>query len=84
MKNKILAIGTIALALTATSCRESSDTLLPYDHEDVISFGEGYQSFGGKYNIAWKALNQYYALWDYEQQNGLDWDAAYDKYLSLT
>ncbi len=80
MKNKILAIGTIALALTATSCRESSDTLLAYDHEDVISFGEGYRSFGGKYNIAWKALNQYYALWDYEQQNGLDWDAAYDKY----
>ena len=80
MKNKILAIGTIALALTATSCRESSDTLYAYDHEDIISFGEGYRSFGGKYKIAWKALNQYYALWDYEQQNGLDWDAAYDKY----
>lgn len=68
------------MALTVTSCRESSDTLLSYDHDDYLSFGEGLSSFGGKYKIAWKALNQYYALWDYEMQHGLDWDAAYDTY----
>ena len=68
------------MALTVTSCRESSDTLLSYDHDDYLSFGEGQSSFGGKYKIAWKALNQYYCLWDYEMQHGLDWDAAYDTY----
>ena len=80
MKNNILVLGAIAMSLAVTSCRESSDTLLPYDFNDVVSFEEGYSSFGGKYNIAWKALNQYYSIWDYESQNGLDWDAAYDTY----
>ena len=80
MKNKLLALAAIVMALAATSCRETSDTLLAYDYQDGLAFGEGETSFGGKYNIAWKALNQYYALWDYEQQQGLDWDAAYDMY----
>ena len=65
------------MALSLTSCRESSDTLLAYDYDDNLAFGEGYTSFGGKYEIAWNALNQYYSLWDYEKQNGLDWDSAY-------
>ena len=29
----------------------------------------------------WNGLNQYYALWDYEDEYGLDWDAVYDEYL---
>ena len=31
--------------------------------------------------MLWNGLNQHYALWDYERDHGLDWDAVYDKYL---
>jgi len=82
MKNKILFIlGLVLLGLSMGSCRGDSDTLMSYDHKDNLAFKEAEKSFAGKFKVIWNALNQNYALWDYEQQNGLDWDAVYDEYL---
>ncbi len=80
MKNKILVLGALMMVFAVQSCRKESDTLLAYDYNEYLSFGKGYSSFAGKYDIAWKALNQYYPIWDYERENGLDWDAAYEMY----
>ena len=82
MKNKILSmLGAGLLMLTLSACHEQSDTLLPYDHNDELSFGEAEKSYAGKFKVLWNALNQNYSLWDYERENGLDWDAVYDEYL---
>jgi hypothetical protein len=69
------------LTMLATSCREESDKLLSYDHVETLAFGEAEKSFAGKFKVTWNGLNQYYALWDYEEEQGLDWDAVYDEYL---
>ena len=67
--------------LLATSCREESDSLLSYDHEEQLAFAEAETSYAAKFKVTWNGLNQYYALWDYEKEQGLDWDAVYDEYL---
>ena len=82
MKHKILSIiGAGLLMLTLGSCHEQSDTLVNYAHEDILAFSEAENSYAGKFNVLWNGLNQHYALWDYERDHGLDWDAVYDKYL---
>ena len=67
--------------LALGSCHEQSDTLVNYAHEDVLAFGEAEKSYAGKFKVLWNGLNQHYALWDYERDHGLDWDAVYDNYL---
>lgn len=81
MKNKICLTGALLLMLAFSSCREDSDTLIPYDHDDVMAFEAAYKSYASQYKIFWNGMNQNYALWDYEMENGLDWDAEYDKFL---
>ena len=82
MKHKILSImGAGLLLLTLGACREQSDTLVSYGRQDQLSFGEAENSYAGKFKVLWNGLNQHYALWDYERDHGLDWDAVYDKYL---
>ena len=82
MKHKILSIiGVGLLLLTLGACREQSDTLVSYGHQDQLAFGEAETSFAGKFKVLWNGLNQNYALWDYERELGLDWDAIYDQYL---
>ena len=81
MKNKILLLGAMLLMLTLGSCRQDSDTLIPYDHNDVMAFSAAQNSFAAQYKVFWNGMNQNYALWDYEMENGLDWDAEYDKFL---
>ena len=82
MKHKILSIiGVGLLLMTFCSCREQSDTLVSYGHQDQLSFGEAENSYAGKFKVLWNGLNQSYALWDYEKELGLDWDAVYDQYL---
>ncbi|MBQ8158101.1 MAG: hypothetical protein IJ081_03685 [Prevotella sp.] len=78
---KIYMIGAVLLMLLTTSCREESDALLSYDHNELLSFGDANESFAGKFKVMWNGMNQYYALWDYEAEQGLDWDAVYDEYL---
>lgn len=82
MKSKIYnIIIVLLLSVALTSCHEESDVLTAYDFNDYISFNEANKSFAGKFKVAWNGLNQYYALWDYEAKQGLDWDATYDEYL---
>lgn len=81
MKHKILSIiGAGLLLMTAWSCREQSDELLAYDHNDAMVFGAAENSFAAKFNVMWNGLNQYYALWDFEAEQGVDWDAAYQEF----
>ena len=64
-----------------TACREESDTLYNYAFDNGLNFKEANTSYAGKFKVLWKALDQNYAIWDYERDLGLDWDAVYDEYL---
>ncbi len=82
MKNKIFTLGLMFLTLVgATSCHEENDVVMSYANNDELSFNEAKNSFAGKYRVFWKALNINYTLWDYEKQNGLDWDEHYATFL---
>lgn len=81
MKNKILSIiGAGLLILTAWSCRDQSDELMAYDHNDEIVFNDAETSFAAKFKIMWNGMNQNYAIWDYEAEQGVDWDAMYNEF----
>lgn len=81
MKHKILSmIGAGLLLMTVWSCRQESDALTAYDQNENLVFAPAEKSFVAKFNILWNGMNQYYALWDYEAEQGLDWDAVYDEY----
>lgn len=82
MKSKIYNVmGALLLGLALTACHQDSDVLTSYNNQDALAFNEAEQSFAGKFRIAWKGLNQYYPVWDYEARQGVDWDAIYDEYL---
>ena len=82
MKHKILSIiGAGLLLMTAWSCRQESDALMGYDQNEDLVFGDAETSFAAKFKVLWNGMNQYYAIWDYEAEYGLDWDAVYDEYL---
>lgn len=81
MKHKILLWSTMLLMLMATSCREESDVLQNYAANDGLGYVGADSSFAVKFKALWKALDQNYALWDYERDFGLDWDKVYDEYL---
>ena len=79
--NKFLSIiGAGLLILSAASCREESDPLMAYDQNEVLVFAAADTSFAAKFKVMWNGMNQYYALWDYEAEQGIDWDAVYDEY----
>ena len=81
MKNKILLSVAMLLMLTMGSCHKDADPIVNYAFNDYVSFNEAENSYAGKFRVLWNALNQNYTLWDYEEENGLDWDEVYRKYL---
>lgn len=86
MKRTMNRIYTLALAatvmLTAVSCRQDSDELLPYGYRDNYLFDKAKGSFAAQFQILWNGLSQNYGIWDVEKDvYGLDWDAVYDQYL---
>ena len=81
MKYKLFLLGALLLMLTVTSCRQESDALYSYGHNDFLRFQEADESYAGEFKLFWNAMNQNYPLWDYEREFGLDWDAAYDEFL---
>ena len=81
MKHRILITGGVLLMLLMASCREESDKLMAYANDDMLVFDKAENSYAEKFKVTWNGLNQYYALWDYEEQQGLDWDAVYNEYL---
>ena len=78
--NKIYML-TMLLMLLATSCHQESDSLLAYDHVDNLAFGMAGKSYAEKFKVMWHGMNQYYALWDYEEEQGFNWDNVYTEYL---
>ena len=82
MKHKIFFMIVAGLLMTtAWSCRQESDALMGYDQNENLVFGDAETSFAAKFKVLWNGMNQYYAIWDYEAEYGLDWDAVYDEYL---
>ena len=82
MKHKIFSMIVAGLLMsTAWSCRQESDALMGYDQNENLVFGDAETSFAAKFKVLWNGMNQYYAIWDYEAEYGLDWDAVYDEYL---
>ena len=82
MKKTIkMILGAALFMISISSCREETDKLMTYDHTDIMAFGKADTCFAEKFKILWNGLNQCYALWDYEDEFGLDWDAVYDEYL---
>ena len=81
MKNKMIILGALLLAMTVSSCHKDADVMMNYAYNDNLAFQEAWDSYAGKFRVFWNAMNQYYTLWDYEEQHGLDWDAVYEKYL---
>ena len=81
MKNNILwVMGAGLLLMAAVSCRKESDVLLSYDHADALAFNAADTSFAAKFQVIWNGMNQHYSIWDYEAEQGLDWDAVYEEY----
>ena len=80
MKKILTIIGAALLMLTAWSCREQSDQLMAYDQNEDLVFGDAEKSFAAKFQVLWNGMSQYYALWDFEKEQGVDWDAIYDEY----
>ena len=80
MKKILSIMGAVLLMLTVASCREQSDTLVAYDQNENLVFGDAQTSFAAKFQVLWHGMNQYYALWDYENEQGVNWDAVYDEY----
>ena len=67
-------------ALCMVGCRQQSDEVLSYAYNDHMAFGEANRSYAGKFKVMWDGMNANYALWDFEYDNGLDWDKVYDEY----
>ena len=76
---KIMFI-TAGLLLMLTGCRQESDNVLSYVFNDAMAFQKADTSFVGEFEVFWNGMNTNYALWDYELENGLDWDNVYRKY----
>ena len=69
MKHKLFLLGALLLLLTVTSCRQESDALYSYGQN---GFQEANESYAGEFKLFWHAMNQNYALWDYEREFDLD------------
>ena len=80
MKNLIKISTILLMALSLAACRKESDRLHDYSFDDALAFGAAKESFGEKFKVLWEGLNSNYALWDYEAEQGLDWDEVYETY----
>lgn len=78
MKHSIWMAG--ILLLMVIGCREESDIVLSYAFKDNMAFNKADASFAGKFDVFWNGMNANYGLWDYEKENGLDWDEVYEQY----
>lgn len=74
-------VGAMLLTLALTACHQDSDVLTSYDRDDNLTFAEASGSFAGKFKVTWNGLNQYYGIWDYEANLGVDWDKTYEEFL---
>lgn len=80
IKTSLKTVACIILA-TCLSCRDDSDDLTSYAYQDIINFAKANSSLEEQFKAIWTAMNCNYAIWDYEEQKGLNWDKVYDTYL---
>ena len=76
-----MMLGAALLMLAATSCRDESDFLAQYSTDDALVFTDAEKSYAAQFKLFWNAMNQNYGLWDFEKEQGLDWDDVYGKFL---
>jgi len=79
--NTTLKITACIILTTCLSCRDDSDDLTSYAYQDIINFAKANSSLEEQFKAIWTAMNCNYAIWDYEEQKGLNWDKVYDTYL---
>lgn len=79
--NFILISNLILILYFFSSCREKSDDVVSYGQVDYLNFHEANTSFKGQFEAIWTAINCNYALWDYEQNFGVNWDEIYNQFL---
>ena len=79
--NFILISNLIFTLYFLSSCREESDDVVSYGQVDYLNFHEANTSFRGQFEAIWTAMNCNYALWDYEQELGVNWDEIYNQFL---
>ena len=77
---KKMMVAGVAMLLMLVGCRKESDSVVSYAFLDNMAFAAADTSFAAKFDVLWKGLNANYALWDFEKENGLDWDAVYEQY----
>lgn len=70
----------VSFTLMVSSCRDESDDVMSYAYEDALNFIEANSSLKGQFKAIWTAMNCNYPIWDYEEQNGVNWDTVYEKY----
>lgn len=63
-----------------TSCRMESDDVMNYAHMDEMAFGAATKSYAAEFDVVWNGMNANYALWDYEYEQGIDWDKVYEEF----
>ena len=80
MKNLIKISTILLMAFSLVACRKESDRIHDFSYNDDITFGAANNSFGDQFKLLWEALNSNYAIWDYEAEQGLDWDEVYETY----
>lgn len=77
-----IVIISICLTMTIVSCREDSDDIKSYVyHENFQNFAKANSSLEEQFKAIWTAMNCNYPIWDYEEQQGLNWDKVYDDFL---
>ena len=57
-----MILGALLLLVMVTSCREESDAVQNYVFNDGQAFKEAKESYAGKFQVLWKALDQNYAI----------------------
>lgn len=77
----LLVCSLFSVLCSLSSCREEGDDVPSYGQVDYLNFYEANSNFKGQFEAIWTALNCNYALWDYEEKHGLDWDKTYSDYL---
>ena len=80
MKNLIKISAILLMALSLAACRKESDRVHNFSYYDDLVFSSANASFGDQFKLLWEALNSNYAIWDYEAEQGLDWDEVFETY----
>lgn len=69
----------LLVSLTIGSCRDSTESLTSY-FDDMMNADTSYT---GQFKTFWTFMDCNYPIWDYEANQGMDWDEVYQQYLPI-